>query len=173
MSVEDKIDLKWSSRQRECKRKKEEGRTKNERVLTRHYSCALLCLAAFMTQPPRAEGPGERVRALIVADGESATVAPDWWPDLSLKALRERETLDRRTLDKLHGVARKDLAGEDRTIYDLFEWRLNRRLEQFRVRCTGRHSGMMTGMLGSRESWERQIRSRKSLKQTSSPFLPT
>jgi hypothetical protein len=87
-----------------------------------------------MTHAAMVEDPAERVRALIVADEESARLAPDRWPDLSLKALRERETLDRTTLDKFHAVARKDLAREDRTIYDLFEWRRNRRLEQFRLR---------------------------------------
>jgi prolyl oligopeptidase len=51
-----------------------------------------------------------------------------------LDAFREREALDRTTLDKLRAVARQDLVGEDRTMYDLFEWRLNRRLEQFRLR---------------------------------------
>ena len=81
-----------------------------------------------------AEDPADRVRALIVADEESARLAPDRWPDVSLKALLERETLDRTTLDKLHAVARNDLARDARTIYDLFEWRLNRRLEQFRLR---------------------------------------
>ena len=87
-----------------------------------------------MTHAGMAEDPADRVRALIVADEESAKLAPDRWPDVSLKALRERETLDRTTLDKLHAVARNDLAREARTIYDLFEWRLNRRLEQFRLR---------------------------------------
>jgi uncharacterized protein (DUF885 family) len=87
-----------------------------------------------MTHAGMAEDPADRVGALIVADEESAKLAPDRWPDVSLKALRERETLDRTTLDKLHAVARTDLAREARTIYDLFEWRLNRRLEQFRLR---------------------------------------
>jgi uncharacterized protein (DUF885 family) len=100
----------------------------------RNCSCALLYLAAFMTHAGMAEDPAGRVRALIVADEESAKVPPGRWPDVSPKALRDRETLDRATLDKLHAVARNDLAREDRTIYDLFEWLLNRRLEQFRLR---------------------------------------
>jgi uncharacterized protein (DUF885 family) len=79
-------------------------------------------------------GPAERMRALIVADEESAKLSPDRWPDLSPEALRERAALDHTTLDKLHAVARKDLAAGDRTAYDLFEWSLNRRLEQFRLR---------------------------------------
>src|SRR4051794_20266953 len=87
-----------------------------------------------MTHAGMAEDPGDRVRALIVADEESAKPAPDRWPDISLKALRERETLDRTTLAKLHAVPRNDLARKARTIYDLLEWRLNRRLEQIRLR---------------------------------------
>ena len=96
--------------------------------------CALLYLAGLMTHAGMAEDPADRVRALIVADEESARLAPDLWPDVSLKALLGRETLDRTTLDKLHAIARNDLAREARTTYDLFEWRLNRRLEQFRLR---------------------------------------
>lgn len=94
----------------------------------------LLCLIAFTTRGATAEDPAERMRALIVADEQSAKPSPDRWPDLSPEALRECEALDRTTLDKLHAVARKGLAAGDRTIYDLFEWRLNRRLEQFRLR---------------------------------------
>ena len=94
----------------------------------------LLCLIAFTTRGATAEDPAERMRALIVADEQSAKPSPDRWPDLSPEALREREALDRTTLAKLHAVTRKDLAAGDRTVYDLFEWRLNRRLEQFRLR---------------------------------------
>ena len=69
-----------------------------------NYFCALLYLAGFMTHAGMAEDPADRVRALIVADEESAKLAPDRWPDVSLKALREREALDRTTLDKLHAT---------------------------------------------------------------------
>ncbi len=100
----------------------------------RNYSCLLLCLIALTTRAATDGNPAERLQALIVADEESAKFPPDRWPDLSSQALHEREALDRTTLDKLHAVPRKDLAGDERTIYDLFEWRLNRRLEQFRLR---------------------------------------
>ena len=92
-----------------------------------------MCLIAFATRAATTADPSERLHALIVADEQSAKLSPDHWPDLSPEALREREALDRTTLDKLHAVAREHLAGEDRTLYDLFEWRLNRRLEQFRL----------------------------------------
>jgi len=78
--------------------------------------------------------PAQLVRTLIVADEESSDQSADRWPDISINELREREATDRATLDKLHSVSRNDLTGEDRTVYDLFEWVLNRRLEQFRLR---------------------------------------
>lgn len=97
-----------------------------------------LCLAARSDRAfdiPGSHGaPAEFVRGLIVADEESAKLPPDRWPDLSLKGLREREALDRATLVKLHLVARNALTAEERTLYDLLEWRLDRRLEQFRLR---------------------------------------
>ena len=126
-----------------------------------------------MTLAAMAADPAERVRALIVADEESAKLAPDRWPDLSLKALRERETLDRTTLDKLHAVARKDLAREDRpsTIcssgVSIAGWNSSA------CACISRHSGMTNGTLGSRESWEQRICSHGLLEKTSSLFLPT
>src|SRR5579864_9053525 len=85
---------------------------------------------------PAATGgaPAEVVRNLIVADEQSAKLPPDRWPDLSLQGLRDREAMDRATRDQLHAVARNQLTGEERTTYDLLEWRLNRRLEQFRLR---------------------------------------
>lgn len=92
------------------------------------------CHERFDKPAASGEVPAGSVRGLIVADEESAKLSPERWPDLSLEGLRAREALDRATLDKLHAVARNDLTGEDRTIYDLFEWRLNRRLEQFRLR---------------------------------------
>lgn len=98
-----------------------------------------VCLAAHSdngSEMPVAMGgaPAGLVRRLLVADQESARFPHDRWPDLSLKALREREAQDGATLDKLHTVARNELTGEDRIVYDLLEWRLNRRLEQFRLR---------------------------------------
>ena len=78
--------------------------------------------------------PAEFVRGLIVADEESAKLPADRWPDLSVKGLRDQAARDRAAFDKLHAVARNELTGEDRTLYDLFEWRLNRRLEQFHLR---------------------------------------
>jgi uncharacterized protein (DUF885 family) len=94
----------------------------------------LAVIAAFTTPVATEKNPAERLGTLIIADEESAKLSPNRWPDLSLKALHERERLDRTTLDELHAIARKDLVVQDRTIYDLFEWRLNRRLEQFRLR---------------------------------------
>jgi uncharacterized protein (DUF885 family) len=102
--------------------------------------------------------PAGVVHELVVADEESARFPRDRFPDLSLKALREREAQDRATLAKLHGVARIKLTGDDRIVYDLLEWRLDRRLEQFRLRLyltpfwdDGRFVGY-AGALGTKDA---------------------
>ncbi len=95
-----------------------------------------LCLAAALASPqtPPEQSPGERLHNLIAADRESSKLAPDKWPDLSRDGLRSRETQDRATLDALRRIPRAALAFEDRTTYDLFAWRLERRVEQFRLK---------------------------------------
>jgi hypothetical protein len=50
---------------------------------SRNCSYVLLCLIAFTTRAATAEDPAERMRALIVADEQSAKPSPDRWPDLS------------------------------------------------------------------------------------------
>src|SRR4051812_26410650 len=94
------------------------------------------CLCLFLLVPAltAAEAPpGERLRQLILADEESGTIAPSRWPDLSPDALRNRESSDRAMLAKLHAINREQLNLKERTAWDLFEWRQNRRLEQFRL----------------------------------------
>jgi uncharacterized protein (DUF885 family) len=92
-------------------------------------------LALLLCAPSSAEQySGERLRALVRADAESGRPAPDRWPDLSPDALRYRETHDRVTLETLLLIPRDSVGGDDRTLYDLFERQLMRRLEQFRVR---------------------------------------
>ena len=93
-----------------------------------------LCLIAFSARAAPANDPGVRLRALILEDQQSARVSPDRWPDLRVESLRGREALDRAELGKLHAVARDRLTADDRVLYDLLEWQLERRLEQFRLR---------------------------------------
>ena len=59
---------------------------------------------------------------------------PTIGPTLVPKRCANAQLWTARHSTNLHAVAREHLAGEDCTLYDLFEWRLNRRLEQFRLR---------------------------------------
>lgn len=98
------------------------------------YSPIFLCLIAFLARAATTIDHAAQLRALILEDQQSAEVSPDRWPDLRMESLRGREALDRAELGKLHAVARGRLTAGDRALYDLFEWQLERRLEQFRLR---------------------------------------
>ena len=102
----------------------------------RGYLAAILWVLPVLlfAQAAVDHSPGERLRALISADWESAKPAPDRRPDPSAGALHNREEQDRARLQRLNGIPRNSLTGEDRTLHDLFEWELSRRLEQFRLR---------------------------------------
>jgi uncharacterized protein (DUF885 family) len=89
---------------------------------------ALICA----TSVHAADASG-RLRDLIGADVADARVAADAWPDLSLEALKKREASDRARLAALHSVRREQLPIAERTAWDLLEWVLDRRLEQFRL----------------------------------------
>jgi len=92
---------------------------------------SLVILAAHAA--PAADSAGE-LHALIASSRESGNAPLDRWPDLGLKTLRGLEASDRAALQKLRAIPRGGLTSEDRTLYDLLEWSLNRRLEQFRLR---------------------------------------
>ena len=94
----------------------------------------LLCLIAFSARAATVVDPGVGLRALILEDQQSAKTSPDRWPDLRAASLRGREALDRAELGKVHAIARGRLTADDRVLYDLFEWQLQRRLEEFRLR---------------------------------------
>ncbi len=102
----------------------------------RGYVAAILWILPVLlsAQSRVQQNPGEHLQALVRADWESAKPAPDRWPDLSPDGLRNREAQDRATLLALHALSRDSLSGEGRTLYDLLEWDLSRRLEQFRLR---------------------------------------
>ena len=58
----------------------------------------------------------------------------DRWTDMSLAAIRARETADRSALAKLQGIGRSALSPADQLNYDTFEWQLARGIERQRYR---------------------------------------
>ena len=96
------------------------------------YLCAIVSLTACVTTA-NAEDAGAQLRKLIADDQQNGQTLSDSWPDLSFDALKKREAADRTALNALHSVRRDQLPFEDRTAWDLLEWLLNRRLEQFRL----------------------------------------
>jgi uncharacterized protein (DUF885 family) len=57
------------------------------------------------------------------------------WDDLSLATLARENQEDIRTLKDLAAIDRRQLAGEDRISYDLFEYRYRMRLEDYRSKA--------------------------------------
>jgi uncharacterized protein (DUF885 family) len=94
------------------------------------YVCALV-LSVICVMRVDAQNAGAQLRKLIAADQQNGP--PDDWPDLSPGALKKREAADQAALNALHSIQREQLPFEDRTAWDLYEWLLNRRLEQFRL----------------------------------------
>lgn len=80
------------------------------------------------------QSPGERIRALIHQDWTATRSFANGWPDLSPEGLRKLEERDKATLAALGVLPRNELNGDDRTLYDVFQWDLARRVESFRLR---------------------------------------
>lgn len=96
-----------------------------------------LCLPVLWTASLPAQVRADlaaQLDALIVADERSQGRWLKARRELSLETVREAEAQDRAVAAELRGIRRESLSGDDRTRYDVFEYRLRRRLEQFRLR---------------------------------------
>lgn len=81
-----------------------------------------------------AQDEGSHLRSLIRTDGEGSRPLPDAWPDLSTASLREKADQDRAILAALEKIPRFTLRAADRTLYDLFQRKIDGRLRQLRLR---------------------------------------
>jgi uncharacterized protein (DUF885 family) len=97
-----------------------------------HRIAAALLLAVGLAAPQ--DGPRERLHKLLAAHREATTIRSGQRQDLSESGFRTREARHRATLEALEGIPRRSLGGDDRTLYDLVVWDLERRLERFRLR---------------------------------------
>ncbi len=97
----------------------------------------VLMAALAATPLPAQDGardPGVRLRTLIRTDWDATQSRPDAWPDLSIDAIRRSADQDRATLAALGKIARYSLRPADRTLYDLFQRKVDDRLRQLRLR---------------------------------------
>ena len=89
-------------------------------------------LAFFLlfSMPARAQQQRELLLRLIGGDRMNS-MRGERWPDFSAEGLRNQQEADRATLAQLHTIERMRLNAEERTAYDVLEWRLEREIEEF------------------------------------------
>jgi uncharacterized protein (DUF885 family) len=88
---------------------------------------------AFASVPSSPSAP-LRLRALADEDAKRQQMPPDRWLDISEEAWRQRELQDAATVERLHTIDRSVLGADDRTLYDLLDWDLQRRLARTRLK---------------------------------------
>ncbi len=115
-------------RQVQLMRIKTDGRTKLVAVVA---AVSLGCPWAVTAR----DDDSAKLIALIQADQKSSENArPGAWPDVSTSGMENLEAHDRAALTELYAISRNALSPENRELYDLLEWQIDRRLDQMRVR---------------------------------------